>query len=531
MSETPAGSSRRGCACGRVLVVLLVATACRGFEPAALAQESKYVVAPCDQVYAAPDVELPDLALFEPAAVRRGLPSGSDGVAGLIAADGDDFLEESLQSNRRADLVERQGTEDLRALAAQSGTLTLSELIAQVNDPLVASSEAGVATLRLPLLIQPGATLVVNGSNTRELRLSTGDGAFVINAGTLWVVDSLVTSWDEDSGAATPLSDPKHFRPYLASHIRSHTVLLDSVFQDLGYAAPTSYGISLSSEPERERGGVNDDWPTGVLVGNEFRRLFYGFYSYEARDVAIVGNRYRDCVKYGIDPHDRSTRLIIAQNNVSGTVERHGIIGSRGVSDSFIFANESHRNAGSGIMLDRECTGNVVVDNRAYLNNQGVAVYESSDNVIAGNMIVGNKKSGVRIRNSRRVFVQDNTCVSNGDYAFEVSEKRLDDHDKRAARGDTYEQATTATISGNRLAANRGYLKTNGLTRLTLGPILTVQDAAAVEELTGTPVTPEEVPATLKVGGDAKPLADRLQAVGDSVSSCVVLELSADASN
>ena len=103
-----------------------------------------------------------------------------------------------------------------------------------------------------------------------------------------------------------------------------------------GIPCSTSYGISLSSEPEREEPSKIAEWPTGVIVGNEFHGLYYGFYSYEARGVAIVGNRYSDCILYGIDPHDRSTELVIAQNTTTGTRERHGIIGSRGVSDSFI---------------------------------------------------------------------------------------------------------------------------------------------------------------------------------------------------
>jgi len=216
--------------------------------------------------------------------------------------------------------------------------------------------------------------------------------------------------------------------------------------------------------------------------------------------------------------------LIIAHNEASGTVERHGIIGSRGVSSSFIFSNDAHHNAGSGIMLDRDCSSNVVIDNKVYLNNQGVAVYESSDNTIAGNVIAGNNQSGVRVRNSQQILVYDNTCAQNGDYAFEVSQKRLDDHDKRVARGDTYTQKTTAAIAGNRLASNRGFIKSNGLSRLDLGPVLRPEDIAPVTELTGTPVTEDGIPPKLVVGGDVKPLAGDLQALRGPAAQCLVVE-------
>jgi poly(beta-D-mannuronate) C5 epimerase len=307
------------------------------------------------------------------------------------------------------------------------------------------------------------------------------------------------------------------FRPFIASYIRSRTFLAGSTFHDLGFHAPTAYGLSLSSQPERDRGEVSEDWPTGEIVGNVFRGLYYGFYSYEARDVAIVGTTYVDNIRYGIDPHDRSTRLIIARNTTKSTRQRHGIIGSRGITDSYIFDNTCIDNTGSGIMLDRHCSGNVIAGNRVGRNGQGIAVYESPDNLIDNNIIFMNTKSGIRVRNSTEIVAQRNLLVGNGDYGFEVYAKRLDDHEKRMARGDRYGKRTGISIHGNTVTGNQGgclkgskieYLGMSGVCT-DLGDLGSMADILPANERLN-------VDDDQRFGGELKPFSSQLERVFDA---------------
>ncbi len=106
--------------------------------------------------------------------------------------------------------------------------------------------------------------------------------------------------------------------------------------------------------------------PTGWVLNSRIEDLWYGFYCWEADDIVLRGNTFRDNIKYGIDPHDRSRRLIIAENDVSGTREKHGIIISREVNDSWIIGNRSHGNNLSGIVLDRQCRNTVIANNLTY---------------------------------------------------------------------------------------------------------------------------------------------------------------------
>jgi poly(beta-D-mannuronate) C5 epimerase len=244
-----------------------------------------------------------------------------------------------------------------------------------------------------------------------------------------------------------------------------------------------------------------------VIVDNEFRGLFYGFYSYEARDVAIVDNRYVDNIRYGIDPHDRSTRLVIARNTASGTRERHGIIGSREVSHSWIVDNEARDNAGSGIMLDRQCANNVIRGNQVYRNGQGIAIYESPHNRLQDNLIAFNAKSGIRVRNSVDVAAIENRLLGNGDYAFELSARRLDDHEQRAKRGDHYEAAVEVEIQGARVAGNRGLVKAAQLDGLKLSGVQVDQQAAEAAAELGVTGASIDNTKNLSVCTDLKPFA------------------------
>lgn len=467
-----------------------------------------------DQAPTSKSYQLPDISNFTSENIRQRLPTEFSGVAEVGPADGEKVLSEAFRRERGEDLKQRQRTDDLKVIKISGGAIKLTELVRQIDDEAMLALEGETVTLRRPILIQPSGTLIVDSEQTSELRLSTDRGAFVANAGTLFVLGVKVTSWDEKRNQADKFDTAEAFRPYISSYIRSQTYLADSTFEHLGYHAPTAYGLSFSSQPERNRGEPSSDWPTGQIVGNVFRGLYYGFYSYEARDVAIIGNTYDDSVRYGIDPHDRSTRLIIAKNIAKRTRERHGIIGSREVFDSFIFRNESFDNTGSGIMLDRQCSGNVVAENHVYDNGQGIAVYESADNLITNNWVLRNEKSGVRVRNSTDIVVQENVVVGNGDYGFEIYSKRLADHDKRAKRGDLYDPYVEVAVHSNHCTGNGGgCMKGNAVQELQLSDFRLKADRSRVEQI--LPKTDGQFDSSKdeNFGSELKPYTDELQPV------------------
>lgn len=174
--------------------------------------------------------------------------------------------------------------------------------------------------------------------------------------------------------------------------------------------------------------------PTGWIIGSEFSDMWYGFYCYETQDFVVKDSTYRDNIVYGIDPHDRSHRLIIAGNTVYGTKKKHGIIVSREVNDSWIINNKSYDNKLSGVVIDRNSVNNLVAYNEIYRNHtDGITLYESGDNLIWGNKLINNRRHGIRVRNSVNIRLYENVAMANGLVGVYGHIKDLSDTDRDIA--------------------------------------------------------------------------------------------------
>ena len=462
------------CALLSACFVMLCPDASVGQEPAATDAAATYSAAISEgPMPAAPAVQLPSLEAFTGDAVAAKLPAEFSGSATITSTAGIACLSESFKDSKRSKTFQAmQGREETQLIKLTGGALTLAEVVKQVADSQIIETMGDETILRLPILVADDATLVIRGEETPKVRLVTKTGTLLANAGKLFIIDATVSSWDETTKAPTAFADASQFRPFITSFTASQTYLAGSTFQHLGYGSPSAYGLTLTSHPRRNTVESVGNWPTGTLVKNTFEGLYYGFYSFEARDVAIVENHYKGSIRYGIDPHDRSTRLVIAKNIAEGTIERHGIIGSRGISDSFIFDNVSKNNTQSGIMLDRQCSGNVIVNNRVFDNGNGIALYESSNNRLLNNIVAFNAGTGIRCRNSTDILVQDNKIVGNEKFAVSCEGRHLSDHEKRMARGDTYETIAGVTCLTNVIAGNGdGQFKGQNMSYLRVGGI------------------------------------------------------------
>jgi poly(beta-D-mannuronate) C5 epimerase len=91
--------------------------------------------------------------------------------------------------------------------------------------------------------------------------------------------------------------------------------------------------LSYSSGPDLVADLRDQAQPTGAVVDSVFRNFYFGFHAYEAQNIHVVGNEYRDSIVYAIDSHDRSKGLTVAYNTAYGTQLRHGITVSREVND------------------------------------------------------------------------------------------------------------------------------------------------------------------------------------------------------
>lgn len=397
--------------------------------------------------------DLPDLSAYTRESVEKRLAAragGSPQVSVKRIADVPalgDFVDEG----RAKEWVIRQFSHP-QAILVERGRVTLDDIYRQVDDDrYMERNKDGSYIIRLPLAVEPDATLVIRD---QTLRLSEERGAFIANDGWLVAVDSRIVGWREQANGPAAFKTSSSFRPFFVGWGGSESFLVGTTVSSLGYDQSKSYGLSIAQYSDYDNARLKRQPPHAWLIDSTFEDMYYGFYCFEAKDVAIVNNVYRNNVIYGIDPHDYSSDLIIAGNEVYGTHKKHGIIVSREVNDSWIINNRSHNNGLSGIVLDRQSSGNVIAGNVSYDNGgDGIGLYESPDNLLWGNRLLNNLRNGIRVRNSTGVELYHNVAVLNGTWGILGQLKDLSATDRDFAE-DHYTYSVSMTIVGGQLVSN-----------------------------------------------------------------------------
>lgn len=407
-----------------------------------------------------------------PEAIRSAIPERFDGdnvevmrIQQLYSFPTTNYLE--LEDQRRTQHLERE----LEAIVVADGVYSLSRLNDLIDDPDV-FEQTGPETFiaRRPIFVTPTATVVVRD---QTLRLAIDEMATMIYHGDLFIVDAVITTWDESRGDYGPreeidedellLFGVQRHRPYLLGLRGSRSYFAASTFRGLGYNGRSGpFGISLVAYGEPPAGRADSlnhliaelPRPTGVLIGNTITEAFFGFYTNNSASTVLVGNIFSNNVVYGIDLHDDSGNAVIERNLVIGTRHKHGIIFSRDVHAGRIAGNITAGNGGSGIMLDRSSNDAEIERNISLVNNgDGIAVFESDRNRIEGNLLFTNSNNGIHLRNSTNAQIRDNTIDRNGHYGIEAATRDLD-HPLRDSELDPYRKRANASIVDNALHRN-----------------------------------------------------------------------------
>ncbi|WP_338489669.1 mannuronan 5-epimerase AlgG [Pseudomonas trivialis] len=396
---------------------------------------------------------LPDLSGYTAAAMEKKIVRSKPGKVSIRRMMQEDALKDFIGGdNKMAEWVVRQHGIP-QAIFVDDGYMNLKDLLAKVPKQYLSETSPGVFLAKLPIVVGRKGILEID-SKTQELRLSQQAGSFLINDGQLFVRDTKITGWDEKANGPALFKSPKEFRPFLLAWGGTQTYIANSKMASFGYANSKSYGVSISQYTPNMAKVLKRPEPTGWIIDSEFSDMWYGFYCYETTGFVIKGNTYKDNIVYGIDPHDRSHGLIIADNTVYGTKKKHGIIISREVNDSFIFNNRSYDNKLSGLVIDRNSVNNLIADNEIYRNHtDGITLYESGDNLLWGNKVISNRRHGIRVRNSVNIKLYENTSMANGLTGVYGHIKDLTDTDRDIAL-DPFDAKVSLIVVGGELAGN-----------------------------------------------------------------------------
>ncbi|MBP1127882.1 poly(beta-D-mannuronate) C5 epimerase [Pseudomonas sp. PvP025] len=396
---------------------------------------------------------LPDLSGYTAAAMEKKIVRSTPGKVSIRRMMQEDALKDFIGGdNKMAEWVVRQHGIP-QAIFVDDGYMNLKDLLAKVPKQYLSETSPGVFLAKLPIVVGRKGILEIDGK-TQELRLSQQAGSFLINDGQLFVRDTKITGWDEKANGPALFKSPNEFRPFLLAWGGTQTYIANSKMASFGYANSKSYGVSISQYTPNMAKVLKRPEPTGWIIDSEFSDMWYGFYCYETTGFVIKGNTYKDNIVYGIDPHDRSHGLIIADNTVYGTKKKHGIIISREVNDSFIFNNRSYDNKLSGLVIDRNSVNNLIADNEIYRNHtDGITLYESGDNLLWGNKVISNRRHGIRVRNSVNIKLYENTSMANGLTGVYGHIKDLTDTDRDIAL-DPFDAKVSLIVVGGELAGN-----------------------------------------------------------------------------
>jgi poly(beta-D-mannuronate) C5 epimerase len=395
--------------------------------------------------------KLPDLTKYTPAAAMAKLSRKAQGRASV-----ESMLD---KMSFKGFMGKREGLREWamrqpsmpKIIYIRDGYVTPADLARQLPADDFREVSKGVYVARLPIDVTTSGTLHI--PEGVELRLSWDRGAFLVNEGKLFITGAKVRAWNEARNQPAWFRKPSEFRPFITSWAGSDTYIVNSVIAHLGYTASKGYGLSISQFSPGLQPVMGRPAPSGWVINNEIYDNWYGFYTYQAEDVVVLGNNFHDNIHYAIDPHDYSKRLIIANNKTYKTREKHGIIISREVNDSWIIGNESYDNALSGIVVDRRCINTVIANNKVYRNGaDGITIYESPKNLIWENVASGNKRHGIRVRNSTDLRLYNNVAIANG--LSGIYGHIRDVGQGRNLKLDPYQERVSMTVVGGQLVSN-----------------------------------------------------------------------------
>jgi parallel beta-helix repeat protein len=250
--------------------------------------------------------------------------------------------------------------------------------------------------LNASVIISPTARLEVKASPSVDtLRLSSMPSKYITMTATMGghlLLDGVsLLAWDSSIGKPDEVTTDG--RSYLLAFEGGRLDIINN--SDVGYLGWKAGEGSGLSWRKRSNPADPTTGATGLIENSVIHHNYFGMYSYEAYGIKILHSTFRDNLSYGIDPHDYSYEFEVAYNKVYNN-GNHGIIFSRLCERNLIHHNEVYNNKLHGIMLDRGTDNNQIYANLVYNNGDGIAIFQSSNNIIRDNILRNNRR-GIRI--------------------------------------------------------------------------------------------------------------------------------------
>lgn len=278
------------------------------------------------------------------------------------------------------------------------------------NPDLLRKKSNNTWTLNSRIVVEKGATFVIDSKDTTWLKILAGDKTksadrdnvnSIIVLGNM-IIDSVkITSWNSTTNDYIKfkfdiLPDKAHEhtgidsipRPYIKVDDKTSgtTNITNSELAYLGYECGSGCsGISYY--------GNNG---TSIIKNNEIHHNRFGFYSVSVRNILLENNHVHDNFMYGFDPHTATHNMTIRNN----TIYNHGAMGIICSLDCYnitIEGNKVYNSAGAGIMFSRNMSDSVARYNDVHDEDKCIFLSQSHNNEVYDNTISNCESQGIFI--------------------------------------------------------------------------------------------------------------------------------------
>lgn len=288
------------------------------------------------------------------------------------------------------------------ALFIRGGAMTLEQLAAEAmkSHPGALERKGEVFLSHWPIVIWSDSALVIEPG--QSLQLSTPDGAFLLNSGLL-TVDGGELSASDGTNAGL-----RSFRPFVATAMTGAVQANSASFRHLGYGgAGSTSGLSILGAalfPSKIPSFVVDssfEDVSGVSLENTHR-------------VVMNGNRFTGGAGPAIAMKG-VTGATLQNNVITGTTSAQAIDVQNTSSSIDITGNILLGNRGSGIFIANDSRDVAIKGNLMSGNGRGgVSIVRSACITISDNVVLSNSQVGIKVRQSHALTLTHNDLIANG---------------------------------------------------------------------------------------------------------------------
>ncbi|MNJ33345.1 Poly(beta-D-mannuronate) C5 epimerase precursor [compost metagenome] len=301
-----------------------------------------------------------------------------------------------------------------QAVLIRGGSITLGQLHDALNNPRILKPYKDGYLLSYPLMIGSDGGLVLEGTS---LYLYSYSGTALINQGWLGLNQSRLESVAGDK----PGSTDRAWRPFVVAWAGSHTQIIGSTLERLGYNANLSRGLSTALSSQQAPGTAQ---ATLIVRNSQFNELSSAV-ELQHTQAQINDSRFEQSQQYAIDVRDSQVNLVNNQlrgiDNNSGIrlrgqtvarVERNLILGAHKAAIEIseqrgallLSANLIGDSRGNGLQLRNlapSAQAPLLIEDNLIGNSQGSAVdaSEVSGAILVNNRIGNTPEYAISLRN------------------------------------------------------------------------------------------------------------------------------------